>query len=146
MLGFIDETQESYGHMIASPFALNYIMSVCLLPQVEDTVNLVKRIEKTGIAAIAVHGRKKEERPQHPVHCDVIKAISEAVSIPVIANGGSHDFIKEYADIETFQKATAASSVMIARAAMWNPSIFRKEGFCPLKDVMQDYIKYVWFI
>jgi len=29
--------------------------------------------------------RKKEERPQHPVHCDVIKAISEAVSIPVIA-------------------------------------------------------------
>uniref|UniRef100_A0A8C3Y5G3 Dihydrouridine synthase 2 n=1 Tax=Catharus ustulatus TaxID=91951 RepID=A0A8C3Y5G3_CATUS len=113
-----------------------------ILPSVEDTVNLVKRIEKTGIAAIAVHGRKKEERPQHPVHCDVIKAISEAVSIPVIANGGSHDFIKEYADIETFEKATAASSVMIARAAMWNPSIFRKDGFCPLKDVMQDYIKY----
>ncbi|KAM6065396.1 tRNA-dihydrouridine(20) synthase [NAD(P)+]-like isoform 1-T1 [Theristicus caerulescens] len=110
--------------------------------QVDDTVNLVKRIEKTGIAAIAVHGRKKEERPQHPVHCDVIKAISEAVSIPVIANGGSHDFIKEYTDIETFQKATAASSVMIARAAMWNPSIFRKEGLFPLKEVMQDYIKY----
>ncbi|XP_074737474.1 tRNA-dihydrouridine(20) synthase [NAD(P)+]-like isoform X2 [Strix uralensis] len=113
-----------------------------ILPSVEDTVNLVKRIEKTGIAAIAVHGRKKEERPQHPVHCDVIKAISEAVSIPVIANGGSHDFIKEYMDIETFQKATAASSVMIARAAMWNPSIFRKEGFFPLKEVMRDYIKY----
>uniref|UniRef100_A0A8B9D3C3 Dihydrouridine synthase 2 n=2 Tax=Anser TaxID=8842 RepID=A0A8B9D3C3_9AVES len=111
-------------------------------PQVEDTVNLVKRIEKTGIAAIAVHGRKKEERPQHPVHCDVIKAISEAVSIPVIANGGSHDFIKEYMDIETFRKATDASSVMIARAAMWNPSIFRKEGPFPLKEVMQDYIKY----
>lgn len=113
-----------------------------ILPSVEDTVDLVKRIEKTGIAAIAVHGRKKEERPQHPVHCDVIKAISEAVSIPVIANGGSHDFIKEYGDIETFQKATAASSVMIARAAMWNPSIFRKEGPFPLRKVMQDYIKY----
>ncbi|XP_035192996.1 tRNA-dihydrouridine(20) synthase [NAD(P)+]-like [Oxyura jamaicensis] len=113
-----------------------------ILPSVEDTLNLVKRIEKTGIAAIAVHGRKKEERPQHPVHCDVIKAISEAVSIPVIANGGSHDFIKEYMDIETFRKATDASSVMIARAAMWNPSIFRKEGPFPLKEVMQDYIKY----
>ncbi|XP_009698368.1 PREDICTED: tRNA-dihydrouridine(20) synthase [NAD(P)+]-like isoform X2 [Cariama cristata] len=113
-----------------------------ILPSVDDTVNLVKRIEKTGIAAIAVHGRKKEERPQHPVHCDVIKAISEAVSVPVIANGGSHDFIKEYTDIENFRKATAASSVMIARAAMWNPSIFRKEGLFPLKEVMQDYIKY----
>lgn len=63
----------------------------------------------------------------------------------LIFSGGSHDFIKEYTDIETFQKATAASSVMIARAAMWNPSIFRKEGFVPLKDVMQNYIKYVCF-
>lgn len=65
------------------------------------------------------------------------------VTVMLIFSGGSHDFIKEYTDIETFQKATAASSVMIARAAMWNPSIFRKEGFFPLKEVMQDYIKYV---
>ncbi|XP_066493339.1 tRNA-dihydrouridine(20) synthase [NAD(P)+]-like [Tiliqua scincoides] len=113
-----------------------------ILPSKEETINLVKKIEKTGVAAIAVHGRKKEERPQHPVHCDVIKAICEAVSIPVIANGGSHDFIKAYSDIGTFRQATAASSVMVARAAMWNPSIFRKEGPLPLKDVMQEYIKY----
>nr|XP_006117702.1 tRNA-dihydrouridine(20) synthase [NAD(P)+]-like isoform X1 [Pelodiscus sinensis] len=113
-----------------------------ILSSLEDTIRLVKRIEKTGVAAIAVHGRKKEERPQHPVHCEVIKAISEAVTIPVIANGGSHDFIKEYTDIEAFQQATGASSVMIARAAMWNPSIFRREGLCPLKEVMQAYIKY----
>uniref|UniRef100_A0ABM5EV95 tRNA-dihydrouridine(20) synthase [NAD(P)+]-like isoform X1 n=3 Tax=Pogona vitticeps TaxID=103695 RepID=A0ABM5EV95_9SAUR len=113
-----------------------------ILPSMEETINLVKKIEKTGVAAIAVHGRKKEERPQHPVQCDVIKAISGAVSILVIANGGSHDFIKKYTDIEAFRDATRASSVMIARAAMWNPSIFRKEGPCPLKDVMQEYIKY----
>lgn len=62
-----------------------------------------------------------------------------------VCSGGSHDFIKEYIDIETFRKATDASSVMIARAAMWNPSIFRKEGPFPLKEVMQDYIKYVWW-
>ncbi|XP_069072342.1 tRNA-dihydrouridine(20) synthase [NAD(P)+]-like isoform X1 [Pleurodeles waltl] len=113
-----------------------------ILPTLEETLALVKRIERTGVAAIAVHGRKKEERPQHPVHCDVIKAISEAVSIPVIANGGSQDHIKEYADIETFRQATSASSVMLARAAMWNPSIFRKEGALPLAEVMQEYIKY----
>ncbi|XP_061450186.1 tRNA-dihydrouridine(20) synthase [NAD(P)+]-like isoform X2 [Rhineura floridana] len=113
-----------------------------ILPSKEETIRLVKKIERTGVAAIAVHGRKKEERPQHPVQCDVIKAISEAVSIPVIANGGSHDFIKEYSDIKAFQHATAGSSVMVARAAMWNPSIFRKEGPWPLKDVMQEYIKY----
>ncbi|XP_039209430.1 tRNA-dihydrouridine(20) synthase [NAD(P)+]-like isoform X1 [Crotalus tigris] len=113
-----------------------------ILSSEEETVRLVKRIEQAGVAAIAVHGRKKEERPQHPVHCDVIKAISEVVSIPVIANGGSYDFIKEYSDLRIFQEATSASSVMVARAAMWNPSIFRKEGSLPLKDVMQEYIKY----
>jgi len=42
-------------------------------------------IESTGVAALAVHGRYKVERPRHPVHTDVIKAITETVSIPVIA-------------------------------------------------------------
>lgn len=79
--------------------------------------------------------------------CVKIQVIADKTSVIVtvmlIFSGGSHDFIKEYKDIETFQKATAASSVMIARAAMWNPSIFRKEGLFPLKEVMRDYIKYV---
>ncbi|XP_053555469.1 tRNA-dihydrouridine(20) synthase [NAD(P)+]-like [Bombina bombina] len=113
-----------------------------ILPSLQDTINLVKRIEKTGVAAIAVHGRKKEERPQHPVHCDVIRAISEAVSIPVIANGGSQEIIREYSDIEAFRSVTGASSVMVARAAMWNPSIFRSQGLLPLEEVMCDYIKH----
>ncbi|XP_016056249.1 PREDICTED: tRNA-dihydrouridine(20) synthase [NAD(P)+]-like isoform X3 [Miniopterus natalensis] len=114
-----------------------------ILPSLEDTLSLVKRIERTGIAAIAVHGRKREERPQHPVSCETIKAIAETISIPVIANGGSHDHIQDYLDIEDFRQTTAASSVMVARAAMWNPSIFLKEGLRPLEEVMQKYIRYV---
>uniref|UniRef100_A0A2K6KE99 Dihydrouridine synthase 2 n=2 Tax=Rhinopithecus TaxID=542827 RepID=A0A2K6KE99_RHIBE len=113
-----------------------------ILPSLEDTLSLVKRIERTGIAAIAVHGRKREERPQHPVSCEVIRAIADTLSIPVIANGGSHDHIQQYSDIEDFRQATAASSVMVARAAMWNPSIFLKEGLRPLEEVMQKYIRY----
>uniref|UniRef100_A0A2K6TVT7 Dihydrouridine synthase 2 n=1 Tax=Saimiri boliviensis boliviensis TaxID=39432 RepID=A0A2K6TVT7_SAIBB len=112
------------------------------IEKLEDTLSLVKRIERTGIAAIAVHGRKREERPQHPVSCEVIKAIADTLSIPVIANGGSHDHIQRYSDIEDFRQATAASSVMVARAAMWNPSIFLKEGLRPLEEVMQKYIRY----
>ena len=42
-------------------------------------------IESTGVAALGVHGRYKVERPRHPVHVDVIRAITEAISIPVIA-------------------------------------------------------------
>ncbi|XP_053522536.1 tRNA-dihydrouridine(20) synthase [NAD(P)+]-like isoform X2 [Artibeus jamaicensis] len=112
------------------------------IEKLEDTLSLVKRIESTGIAAIAVHGRKREERPQHPVNCETIKAIAETLSIPVIANGGSHDHIKDYLDMEDFRQATAASSVMVARAAMWNPSIFLKEGLRPLEEVMRKYIRY----
>ncbi|XP_012868121.1 PREDICTED: tRNA-dihydrouridine(20) synthase [NAD(P)+]-like [Dipodomys ordii] len=113
-----------------------------ILPSLEDTLSLVKRIERTGIAAIAVHGRKREERPQHPVRCEVIKAIAGTLSIPVIANGGSHDHIQKHLDIEDFRRATAASSVMVARSAMWNPSIFLKDGPRPLEEVMQKYIRY----
>ncbi|XP_029993376.1 tRNA-dihydrouridine(20) synthase [NAD(P)+]-like [Sphaeramia orbicularis] len=113
-----------------------------ILPSVEDTVSLVRRIEKTGVAAIAVHGRFKEERPRHPVHCDYIQAVSQAVSIPVIANGGSLDLVKKNGDIEEFRKATGASSVMLARAAMWNASVFNSQGPVPVERVMEEYLKY----
>ncbi|XP_036399616.1 tRNA-dihydrouridine(20) synthase [NAD(P)+]-like [Megalops cyprinoides] len=113
-----------------------------ILPSTDATVDLAKRIERTGVAAIAVHGRMKEERPQHPVHCDVIQAVAQAVSIPVIANGGSLDLVKSYSDIQTFREATGASSVMLARAAMWNPSVFRSQGALPLEKVMEEYIQY----
>ncbi|XP_017555542.1 tRNA-dihydrouridine(20) synthase [NAD(P)+]-like isoform X2 [Pygocentrus nattereri] len=113
-----------------------------ILPTIKETVNLVKRIEKTGVSAIAVHGRMKEERPRHPVHCDYIQAVAESVSIPVIANGGSVDHVKTHDNIEMFREATGASSVMLARAAMWNPSIFRSQGAVSVDEAMEEYIKY----
>lgn len=113
-----------------------------ILPKLEDTLSLVRLIEGTGVAALAVHGRMKEERPQHPVHSDVIKSIAEATSIPLIANGGSKDIIKSFEDIEKFKRLTSSSSVMIAREAQWNLSIFRKEGMYPMDRVIKDYLKY----
>lgn len=52
-------------------------------------------IEATGIKALAVHCRYRDERPREPGHWDRFKEIVDAVSIPVIANGD----IKEYADM-----------------------------------------------
>uniref|UniRef100_A0A3Q3QY59 DRBM domain-containing protein n=1 Tax=Monopterus albus TaxID=43700 RepID=A0A3Q3QY59_MONAL len=110
--------------------------------QLEETVGLVQRIEKTGVAAVAVHGRYTEERPRHPVHCDYIQAVAQAVSIPVIANGGSLDLVKTHANIEEFRKVTGASSVMLGRAAMWNMSVFSSQGPDPVEKVMDEYLKY----
>lgn len=112
-----------------------------ILPKLEDTLALVKVIESTGVVAIGVHGRLKEERPRHPVHADVIKIIAESLSIPVIANGGSEDIINTYKDIENFRVMSGASSVMIARSAQWNMSIFREEGLLPIHDVIKDYLR-----
>ena len=53
--------------------------------QFEETLSLVKLMESTGISAIGIHGRTKDERPKHQNHDDVIKKLAEAVSIPVIA-------------------------------------------------------------
>ena len=49
-----------------------------ILPNLEDTLALVKVIESTGVAAFAVHGRTKEERPNNEVHVDIIQKVVEA--------------------------------------------------------------------
>ncbi|XP_054282893.1 tRNA-dihydrouridine(20) synthase [NAD(P)+]-like isoform X2 [Macrosteles quadrilineatus] len=107
----------------------------------EDTVEFGKAMEATGISAIAVHGRTRDERPQHDNHNDRIRAVAKALTIPVIANGGSKE-IEKYTDLERFRKDCNASSVMVARAAEWDCSIFRKEGRLPIDTVISSYLRY----
>ncbi|XP_059617344.1 tRNA-dihydrouridine(20) synthase [NAD(P)+]-like [Phlebotomus argentipes] len=111
-----------------------------IFPKLEDTVKLVKEFEALGIAAIAIHGRTRDERPQHPVHPDVIRAVAKEISIPVIANGGSREICR-HNDILKFREECGAQSVMIARAAEWNVSIFRKDCMLPLDEVITEYLK-----
>ena len=68
--------------------------------------------------------REKHERSRDPVHIDVIREVAKAVTIPVIANGVS-SMVKTFGDIEKYRVETGCSSIMLARAAQWNPSIFR---------------------
>ena len=58
-----------------------------ILPSLEDTLALVKVIEATGVAAFAVHGRTKDERPNNDVHMDSIQKVVEACIVKhVISN------------------------------------------------------------
>ncbi|XP_068459954.1 tRNA-dihydrouridine(20) synthase [NAD(P)+]-like [Clinocottus analis] len=133
---------EAILRKLVSGVSVPITCKIRILPSLEETVALVQRIEKTGVAAVAVHGRLKEERNRHPLHLDHIQAAARAVSIPVIANGGSLDLVKSNGDIEAFRRASGASSVMLARAAMWNASVFRKRGPLPLEAVMEEYLKH----
>lgn len=58
---------------------------VRVFDSIEETIELCKGLADTGIAAITVHGRTQAERPQHQNHADRIRAVSESLSIPVIA-------------------------------------------------------------
>ena len=71
-----------------------------------------------------------------------ILCIIHSVSCSHYYSGGSGE-IKTYSDIEKFKKACGASSVMVARAAEWNVSIFRKEGALNKLDLIKEYIKIV---
>lgn len=98
-----------------------------ILPDLQDTIELVKRLASTGISAIGIHARTRDERPRRNPHPEVIKEVAKHIDIPVICNGGSRD-IEKYSDILKFRDLCGASSIMIARAAQMNVSIFRKEG------------------
>lgn len=112
-----------------------------ILPCVEDTIKLVQLIESCGVTAIAVHGRTKDQRSRHDNRDDVLMKITESVTIPVIANGGSNS-IKSFSDIIKFRDSVKASSVMVARAAMKNPSIFcSSNSLQPIESVISEYLK-----
>lgn len=56
-----------------------------VLSTIEETIKLCQLLESTGIAAIAIHGRTKNERPQHSNRNHFLREVAKALQIPVIA-------------------------------------------------------------
>lgn len=84
-------------------------------------VEVAKLCEKYGVAMITIHGRTREQYYSGKADLDIIKAVKEAVSIPVIGNG---DII----DIDSAKRMfeyTNCDGIMIARGAQGNPWIFK---------------------
>lgn len=87
-----------------------------------NAVEIAKIAESCGVAAIAVHGRTREQFYAGKADWNIIRQVKAAVRIPVIGNGD----IFLPADAGRMLKETGCDGVMIARGAQGNPWIFHR--------------------
>ncbi len=85
-----------------------------------NAVELAKRCEQAGAAAITVHGRTKVQMYAPPVNVNIIKAVKDAVSIPVIANGD----VTNGKSAAKMLEETGCDMVMVGRGALGRPWVF----------------------
>ena len=95
----------------------------------DDHVNaaeIARIAEEAGAAAVAVHGRTREQYYSGKADWDIIRQVKEAVSIPVIGNGD----ILTAGDVKEMKQQTGCDGFMIGRGAQGNPWIFRQILHC----------------
>ena len=95
---------------------------VRMVPDRAATIALCKRLEAAGCSLLTVHGRTRDQKGQltGDVDWSIIKEVKDAVSIPVIANGG----IETAADVVRCLEATGADGVMSSEAILACPDVY----------------------
>lgn len=87
-----------------------------------NAVEIAKAAEDAGAAAIAVHGRTREQYYSGKADWEIIRQVKEAVSVPVIGNGD----VTSGETALAMRRQTGCDGVMIGRGAQGNPWIFRE--------------------
>lgn len=109
----------------------------------DDMVNapeIAHIIEESGGAAVAVHGRTREQFYSGKADWDIIRQVVERVNIPVIGNGD----VCSAEDVIAMEEQTGCDAVMIGRGARGNPWIFsrineyRRTGVLPPKPDVEE--------
>lgn len=91
-------------------------------PELTNVVEVVRLLENLGVAAIIVHARARSELFKGHAHWDLVRQAKRACEVPIIGNGD----VKTPANVEAMLTQTKCEAVMIGRAAMGKPFIFKQ--------------------
>lgn len=93
-----------------------------IFPRLEDTLAYAKMLEEAGASLVAVHGRTRDEKDGKKFRADwdAIKAVKDALRIPVLANGN----IRHLDDVKDCLEHTGADGVLSAETLLENPALF----------------------
>jgi tRNA-dihydrouridine synthase 2 len=105
------------------PLGKTVTCKVLLKDTVEETVEFIKRLENAGLSAVAIQAKFPQSRARHKHRWDMLGAVAKQCSVPVIASGDLFDWDA----VERIRREIPEiSSVMLARGALYNFSVFRK--------------------
>ncbi len=88
----------------------------------EEAVRIARLAEEAGVAAIAVHGRTREQGYSGTASYEAIRRVKQSVSIPVIGNGD----VTDAASALRLREVSGCDGVMLGRGALGNPWIYRE--------------------
>ncbi|CAJ1424455.1 unnamed protein product [Effrenium voratum] len=124
----------------ALPAGKSLTCKIRMLATTARTRDFMQAMELSGAEAITVHLRQRDWRPVQPACWEEIVRLRDAVKVPVLANG---DFFNRR-QIDEFWKhcgSAGVNGVMIARGALWNPSIFCKDREVAFEDMARSYLR-----
>ncbi len=114
-----------------------------------NAVEVAKIIEEAGASAIAVHARTRKQKFTGKARWEYIKKVKDAVKIPVIGNGD----VTSPESAKAMLEKTGCDAVMIARAAIGDPDIFRRiknyveeEKIQAYQDIKEKYKTFLDFL
>ncbi|KAJ9528481.1 hypothetical protein QJQ45_020542 [Haematococcus lacustris] len=100
-----------------------------VFPKLEDTLAYARMVERSGCYLLAVHGRTREQKDNSRTRADwdQIRAVKQALSIPVLANGN----IRHLRDALQCLEYTGCDGVLSAESLLEDPALFSPQRLLP---------------
>ena len=100
-----------------------------IFPELAQTLEYARMVEAAGCSVLAVHGRTREQKDPAASRADwdAIRAVKQALSIPVLANGN----VRHLADAHACMEYTGCDGVMSAEGLLHDPALFAERRLRP---------------